>query len=227
MPRRRRRKRFRRKGGRSLAGKAYRLARKAYNSTDHELKYSLVNFTNLAIAAPNDAAAITVFPMNVIPQGVDDRNRIGDKIVMKSFACRLAFTLAANVTPGPSQYVRCMLVYDRQPNGGLASAANILEDVSSTDANVRLASPHNIEYRLRFRVLWDSLVYVTNQNVATRVFIRRKFLKHTVQYNGGGADISNIHTGSLLLVLVGEADSTADVTLRMSVDGQCILRYVG
>lgn len=226
MPVRRRRRthRRRRRGGKSLASKAYRLARKAYNSTDHELKFLNNTFDAVDVSGATEANTTNIFPLNLTIQGIDDQNRIGDKIIMKSVEIRLLFTAGTN--SGPAGNVgRVMLIYDRQTNGGLSTVQAMLENAASTNQRRNLASPYNVEFRLRFRVLMDRRFRVSAESYNQTFFLHRKYLRHQTQYNGAGGAIGNIHTGSLVLVIIG--DQVVGGGTNATVDGQVFLRYIG
>lgn len=175
--------------------------------------------------------------INGIPIGNDITQRIGRKVMMSSIYLRFHLQywggrgntggpvlpdpvpLPADGVPGvgnlsPSAYnphiVRCMLVYDKQPNGVLPVNSDILE---STGANlgsfVNPTCPNKLSYRDRFVTLWDR-VYHLDRNGTNAIPVKvYKKLGLGVTFNSdAGApaanDIVGISTGALYFVYFGD-----------------------
>jgi len=141
--------------------------------------------------------------LNGIATGTDFTNRIGRKV------CWRSFLISGKIQPqdggtDPNMY-RIMLVYDSQPNGGLAGVTDVL-----TTANAD--SPLNLNNRDRFRVLMDKrggIGFFSNtatQAVADRtISIIHKYKKINMEtiFDGTTAAIGDIQSGSIFLLTVG------------------------
>lgn len=183
-----------------------------YGAGRAELKYIDVTATNSFALA----AGITI-PINLMAQGTDINQRVGRKVCMKSVYINMNFfptnVISANAAQGV--FGKCALIYDSQPNGG-ASAAAVTDIYATADPN----SPLNLNNRDRFKVIWTKLWTVSSYNFdATPKIIAgapqncfrngyRK-LRHDVIFNGTGATIGNIATGSLLLVVLCDNNNNA------------------
>ncbi len=219
MPFRRRRHRRTRRNV-STAVKALRLARRAYNSSDHERKFVDSVFDNFAIAP---AATAVLFLENGIAEGVSENQRIGERVRLKMLDLRLNFGKApANVNS--TAICRFTVLWDRQPNGGLATVAQVLETVTGTNNILDLCSPYNAQNRKRFQILKDVRFTLNDGFNEDRVFHWRVSLRNkTPQYNGAGAAIGNINTGAPLIMVLGDITAGGNVTV---LDATTRLWYV-
>lgn len=159
-------------------------------------------------------------PTNIPVQGAAFYNRVGRKINMKSLKLNLLIVPLRTITV--SDFVRIMVLYDRQPNGALpASLATVLTsyNTAGTTSSTILDSL-NQGSRDRFIVLADirnalpsitvTAGVVTNVGVSDQVdtilniqrFIPLKGLETVFNQTNGGS-IGDIVTGSLLVFTAG------------------------
>lgn len=226
MPAFRRRMRRRTRGrrrGHGVARQALSLARRAWAASDHEVK-----FIDLSIDDANVPQPATSVPllMNAIAEGASFQERIGEVASLKRIDVRLTFDKHAN-NNDPVTFVRVMLVWDKQPNGGLATVGSILENpnihVGNEDANI--LSQLNAQTRPRFGILKDSLLPMSDGHNANRTLKWSVGLSNRkVQYNGAGGAIANINTGALLLLVMGNITDGGSVS---TVSGQIRMFFVG
>lgn len=192
------------------------MARKALMSVDTENKY-----LDFFATATNIINTGTVVLLNGIDEGSDPTQRIGRSIRMKSLLLRTR-TITSDNAAVIAQVMRYMVVLDKQPNGVLANADEILNDISDNLA-VPLTPllPANFK---RFRVIRDFNVVMNKEGrnlVVTKHFIRMNIKP---RYGTGGATITDIATGALLLVVLSD-DSVATNAPVSSVYTR--LRFVG
>lgn len=147
--------------------------------------------------------------------GAGFNQRIGRKIFLKYMAvrARVYFPSLEGVAAAavPSQHVRLMLFYDRQPNLQLPLAADMM-NVNSGMTTLTFQEDRNRE---RFVRLWDHTVNVTCQNgpATNNLFLPESnvIINKNIKINGsqvyndtaeGG--ISAIQTGSLVWLFMWE-----------------------
>lgn len=220
MPFRRRRRRAKR--SRSTAVKALKLARRAWAATDHEVKY--VDFLYEGAIIQEAASAVTVY-VNAIGQGDGRDQRIGERCSLKMLDLRLMFTKNALQVTVSSEPIRFLVVWDRQPNGGLATVNNILENIGATTDIASMLSQYDINNSKRFQILMDRSFTLDLGDKTGKVVHWRIPLKHkTPQYNGATANINQCNSGALLLVPLGGEPTVGMQTL---LNGQYRLFFVG
>lgn len=158
--------------------------------------------------------------MNGVATGTDFTNRIGRKVVWKSFliqGCSIPQSLTATI----QNLGRAMLVYDSQPNGALPAITDVLLQATST-------SPLNLNNRDRFKVLWDKRVTNGHLNTIPATSVgygdenikeMRKYRKISCEttFDGTAATIADIQTGSIFLLTIGTADIGTAYNLQANV----------
>ncbi len=215
--RRRPRSSFRRRGRMSTRA----IAVKALRSTDQEQKFVDTVMNDQAI---NDTLTVQTFiPLNNIAQGASNSTRIGQKIRMTSVYLQLIFEkLPADVSP--NGFVRFMIIYDRQTNSALPNWATLLELPGTGTPVVEMMSPNNLDQSKRYRVLLDRRLYFSDDFIEGRIVTKFMKLGQTVQYDGIGASIADISTGSLLFAATGHITTGGNAP---TVSGVIRVRYVG
>lgn len=159
----------------------------------------LHSLQNLAEA---QAATTTMDPylLNGISQGDDISSRESNDIYMTSLSGVVSF-IAGDAT----NVCRCLIVYDKQPNGAIFNQGDIIQGSSTAQTSEPIKAQRK-DYMKRFKFLYDKIVSVgTGDLVKTirfRIPIKRKAL-----YGGSGGTVASITTGSLYLVII--SDSTA------------------
>lgn len=167
-----------------------------------------------------DAAALSIFTtfngtntagvvdcINAVGSGTLINERIGRKINIKSCLMQVIWRLGPTVTEGTIPVaIRTMLVWDKQPTGVLPTASQILLPLTHVGNDyAQPHSPNNLNFRDRFRVLydWRSTLTPGGQSVQTiDKFI--KIVGETI-YGSAGATIGDITSGSLLFLSTSDA----------------------
>ena len=131
--------------------------------------------------------------LNDVAQGTTAITRIGRKILMKSILVQ--GILATNT----GNNARVLIVYDRQPNGALPAATDVL--TSNT-----IMAVQNLDNRDRFLILADIMPYDQVENIsnpsANSGFGYKRYIKCNLEtiYSGNAGTIADIMSGSLIMM---------------------------
>lgn len=179
------------------------------------------------VTAVRDTGAIAL--LNGLQLGTSVTTRIGQKIVIKSIHFKI-YIEAANFSQTPTVMpatIRCMLIWDNQPNTQTPALSDILEDATNT---VAIVSSQFTGYLSRFRILWDKRYTLTNAitnvqapkiNDYDEVFLKTNLLVSYSDTNNG--DIQDIITGAIFFVTVSDSSGAAN---DPTVYGYSRIRYV-
>nr|WAE43100.1 MAG: capsid protein [Cressdnaviricota sp.] len=154
---------------------------------------ALVAYNAVAGAEPG-AALAGLTEVNCIPQGATVANRIGNKVMQKSihFRCSL---VAASPTVGEA---RCMLVYDKQPNGAFPAFGDIC--LPQPGGAVVVYSPLNIANKSRFQVIRDQFF---NFDVAQSLIHHVDWYckgRWETEFGANAGNIGDFRTGAILFI---------------------------
>lgn len=173
--------------------------------------------------------------LNGVAYGSDYNQRVGRVAMFKNF--NLKFWMVKNGSSLneslPPYQVRWMLVLDQQPNKTVFSPTDLL--VTNT-----VRSQLNLNYRNRFRVLWDKVFniggHVVNEGIDVSTPFTawatgndyaggKKFKKFTIttEYADVDATIGSISTNAIYLVVVSDGASASD--LQPYITYNCRLRF--
>lgn len=154
--------------------------------------------------------------INNVVQGPAFYNRIGTKIAMKTLQIKGNLLPTGQITTDPD-YIRIMIVYDKQTNAAYPTTQSLLSDynyagITSTNSY----SGINMTNRERFLVLMDEKIYgpaiasstagATTDPVTTTFNINRfiRLRDLSVMYNQTNAGtIGDIQTGGLYIFTIG------------------------
>jgi len=157
--------------------------------------------------------------VNAMVAGTSAVTRIGRRIVMKSLQIR-GLIYRENAATTTNQFMRLVVVFDRQPNGSATVAP--WTDMYNT------ATPHTLKNMAnagRFFTLMDKNIDITAANGGNTEVSINEFIKFNlpVYYNAGVAgNVADISTGALLVCYVGsQAAGTDDINVELN----CRLRY--
>jgi hypothetical protein len=185
----------------------------------------------------NSTALVT--PLNLIRAGSSFFNRIGRRVEMKNLHLKLQ--IASLRTVAVNDYVRVMVVYDRQTNGALPAITDILQDTDQAGANTTNSySSLNLNNRDRFIMLCDWRICLPSQTltagqvttpgfvdpVETLIdlerFIKLKGLITQYRADSAPAVIGDVASGGLYLVTYG---NSAPGNEGFQAGGSLRLRY--
>lgn len=170
--------------------------------------------------------------LNLMEEGTSFFNRVGRKIMMKSIRITGGLALSGLAVINANQdYLRVMVVYDRQPNGSAPAISDILQnvDLGGTSSTTSYAGL-NMNNSERFLVIQDTRLnipngYVQSLNEGTASIIdyngtmqnmdRFSKLKGLqTHFKGTAGSITDVASGALWLVTFGNiAPGTAPYNL--------------
>lgn len=199
-----------------------------------ELKSVDVNGISLTFDATGNFQVL-----NIPVTGAAFYNRIGNEIMMKSLHLIGQLTLTNNVATS-NEYLRLMVIYDRQPNGAMPATADVITSYNTAGTTSSLVKDHlNPNNFDRFKILMDNRVHIpldttgavskndsaitdyTKNEVNINRFIKLRGL--STKYKASAAAIGDITSGSLLLFAFG---NIANATAAYSFNGTARLRFV-
>lgn len=204
--------------------------------------------TEVVVSTTNTNA--NTYLLNGIQEGVGSWNRIGRYIWNKSIELDLNLTWSADAAAGATymtaaSWVRCLLVWDKQPNNGpMPTFETIFGETDQTGAETVSVNDHlRYDNMFRFKVLLDESINPTVTNATTDLaeplaaslvqsssFIRyHKYLKlgnKTTNFSATANPVTNanISTGSLYLIL--RAPSSGGSGWYIQNTSAARLRYV-
>ncbi|MDG0901972.1 capsid/nuclear shuttle family protein [Pseudomonas sp. L01] len=163
--------------------------------------------------------------LNLIRAGSSFFNRIGRRVELKNITFSAAVAPLRTSTTSTSEYIRIIVVYDRQTNGANPAIADVLQSVDQAGANTTTSfSGINLNNRDRFRIFIDERITLPNITVAGAIttspsvdidplkttFNIKRFVKlgrELTQYKADSAPavVGDIATGGLFLVMLGSA----------------------
>lgn len=181
------------------AGDAYSLAKRTAQGLNYlrkliniETKYFDVLPANFTV---NSTGVVT--PLNLIPQGLNISDRVGDSIKIQHIRYRLVITSdpTAIVTT-----VRFLIVRDLENAGATPSTTDILES-----ANV-VAQPNFINTRTRFSILVDEHIALDIDGISASVHAASMAHAGHIRFRGtAGAAASQAQGALFFLVLSSQA----------------------
>lgn len=177
---------------------------------------------NQAIMALHDAGQVAT--LNMVTAGGSFYQRIGRRIEL------LSVDLRANIGPirtvVANEYIRILIIYDRQPNGAVPTFADILQNVNGSGTTSSTSySGLNLNNRDRFDVIMDKKVVMPTYTLAAGVITNlgtidpvaetfnikgyRKLGNRIAQYKADSVipSIADIATGALYIVGVSSVPS--------------------
>ncbi len=135
-----------------------------------------------------------------LAQGNTDTTRIGNKIMITGIQFRYL------VTDTVHNVARVMIIQDKQTNGAIFAATQVLDDISAGDAIVSLRNRDEVK---RFRVIHDAVHQISLTGQDSRYVSKFVKLKIPVKYDANAGTIADIVSNSLALMHVSFLASTA------------------
>ncbi len=194
----------------SDAKKALRLARHVKSMINVEFKF--LDFNATAAGQPE---SVTLGQVSNIAQGDGGSARDGNQVKLTGIYLTYMWTISASAT---NTQVRVLLVLDKQTNGVIYAAGDLLHDTSIND---NIVSPYNLDNKYRFRVLYDRVHHLSdngNQSVSVKRYIK---MNEKLRFDGTTADIANLTSSSITLVTMSSETTNVPLITR-----NVRLRYV-
>ncbi len=157
--------------------------------------------------------AVSVTSTPVIVQltnvGQGDTAQIRDGASIKWTKISLRHTIILSAAARSSQ-VRLLLVLDRQTNGAIYSASDVLDDVSINDI---IVSMYNLDNKYRFRVLKDVTMTLDENGNESRLINWTVPMSTKCRFSGTAGTIADLSSYSLSLLQVSsEAANFPSIT---------------
>lgn len=164
-------------------------------------------FVDNAVLIPATNAFSIATLLNGVAQGTDVFQRVGRKCLFKSLQYRIEFTAANGATPA-TQPLRVLVVYDRQPNGALATNADVL-------AAQTFVGNNNLGNADRFVTISD-VVHGEDSQTPVTGKVHRKMALETI-YGLTTGVIGAISSGAILVFFAqaGSANITFNAQFRL------------
>ncbi len=174
----------------------------------------LLNVEYKFLDVQNTEAAVSTTPSvnisSIILQGDGGSARDGNSV--KAVGIRLNYMITLNTSAVSSQ-IRVILIHDKQTNGALAAAGDILQDVTADDG---IVSPYNLDNKYRFRMLYDR-VHTLSDNGRQSIAVKKYFkLNQKLRFDGTAGDITDIPSSSYLLLFVSNEPTNTPTITRHS-----------
>jgi len=175
----------------------------------------------------SDAVNGNIFLFNTFPQGTSVNQRVGKKIALTG--CQFRGTLRNRAVSGDfigSQFIICMIVYDKRPTGALPAVTDIVLAVGGGPKSISLNNDTNSG---RFSIVrrWTMTLCGSTQVVAGPLLTSNTGMgiddwvdlkaRPTVYKAGGTGAIGDIEEGALYFVTVGDSNSNGDYRLNGNV----------
>lgn len=178
--------------------------------------------------------------MNETVTGAGFFNRIGSKISMQNVYVN-GFIVLSSSNSGvvPEDYLRVMIVYDKQANGAAPALTDVLANYDYNGATTTSAlSGMNMNNRDRFLMLADERIYLPSVGVdgvnagfttltpdpnKSDTYILKRFIKlRNLEglYKASGGGIGDIATGALWLITVTQNVAVGQTAWTLVVNGR-------
>jgi len=156
----------------------------------------------------------TVVLLDVVPQGTSDSDRIGLKWRDKAVHIRGQLVMSGSVAAPQTQVGTLYVVWDKQPNGALATVAQILDPGTSIFDGF-----YNLENQDRFKILHKKNFKMTKNTTTvgyndSSLYMIDEYVKLPASCvacgtSGGTGIIGDRKSGALLMLATGDASSGA------------------
>jgi len=205
-----------------------------WQPTSAELKAIDIAESTYVFRDPNSASAIIL--LNGIQTGSGFFNRVGSRVEMKNLQINGFLGPNTGATGTTPAMLRLLIVYDRQPTGGLPVISDILQDRDQLGAATNGGLSHiNLDNRDRFAILRELRWHVptTTAGVITGVssgvgdpwvvntYLKLKGLGTHFKSSTNPSTIADISTGALYCCFVTEtndSDWVIEANFRLRYD---------
>lgn len=205
-----------RKSNRKAKGKVPKKVRNYVKAVIHSnIENKIIAYAPVTVQPLS--SAIVQYELNGLALGTSPTTRVGGSVKMLSTDLR--FTMSPNVSASPvltPTRIRLILFWNRQCNGTLLPAAQLLQNPS---AGLNITSPLNYLSRDRYTVLHDK-VYSLGYGgdlVETRILKFTKIIKNlkraTTTYASNGSTVADIVKNSLELMIMTDATANAPIVV--------------
>lgn len=144
----------------------------------------------------------TVQVFGAMAEGTDDFQRVGRNVHIDSV--KFCFVVSGTTVAAPpvalgntfQGAIRLLWVWDKQPNGALATYGNVLDN-----ASMGAISSFNSDQEKRFVILYDQIRKISGASADPnnlQIFKGKIKVNRQMQFSGTASGIANVTTGALL-----------------------------
>jgi len=200
-----------------------------------DITSSLSNINSNTFSA---GATAQIQVLNDINEGAGFYNRIGRTVCLRSLTLDYRLYPVTGLTQPPQgiHYIRVAVVYDAQPNGSVATFANVFQNISVSGAVVNYGSSFpNVDNKDRFKILYDrvhqmnpnaaaagvsvgSMVDLTESHIKKRIALKNLETKFSAATS---ANASGINTGALLFMCL-DYNSVNEISYNYILSSRCM-----
>lgn len=185
------------------------------------------------------STTLFVTPLNIVMLGDDPKDRNGKAIMVRSIHIRGKLFLNGDVDASAHDFLRMLVVYDRQSNNAAPTWGSVMTSVNAGNGTTTTSySFRNQDNTDRYQILcdrcWGADVLVANA-ATTAASQSKQAIQSTPQdidfyrkvnlptrYSANGGTISDIASGAILLMFLGK--NTA-ATSAWSFEGESRIRF--
>ncbi len=141
----------------------------------------------------------SIVQLSNLAQGNTDTTRIGNKVTITGL--QFKYMVADTVT----NIFRIMFILDKQTNGAIYAAGDVLDDASAVD---NIVSLRNRDESGRFQVLYDKIHIISLTGQASGY--ASKFIKLNIplKFSSNAGDITDLTSNSLSMMHVSQVASS-------------------
>lgn len=208
-------KRTLRKAKKTLTSKVNKLER-IVKEEQPEMKFQAIYYTTYTSLI--NTAPVSILLNGLLPGTNELNNRIGAKVRWKFLNLKYSFkSVIATLPAGTTTGCRCMLIWDKMPQGTAIPLGNVLyysafpNSLSQKDYVTRSSN--------RFNIIYDKVHYISNFGGNSQVGYSEKYFRlNTVseyQRNTNG-DITDIDKNSFYLIFIVDNNTANAINVDYS-----------
>ncbi len=152
-------------------------------------------------SADPSSNTVNITPISLVAIGDTASDREGNKIVLSTL--QLKYTVKQSVSATATR-IRVMLVLDKQTNGVIYTAGDLLQ---STAIGTAIVSPLNLDGAFRFKVLYNKVHTLSSEGSVVQYSEMFKNINISARYTSSGADIANVLSSGLSIVHMSDESS--------------------
>lgn len=151
----------------------------------------------------------SAFSLNLISQGVNISNRLGNAIYAKYVRIHGETVVVAN--GGSDRLMRLQLVWDKVPAGAVptpygatSTGTTAVNDSTNLGSAPNIFAPHSLEYKNRYSIIYDKIHRIILNDQAAQIIFHWSItmrLNRKIRYDATTATIGSVSTNNLSLLV--------------------------
>lgn len=161
--------------------------------------------------------------LNLVPQGTQESQRIGRKIIIRSLRLRFVSRITSAALVGGAGTVTIFVVQDKQTNGAAASVTSVLTGTNTTTDMPNLNEVNRFNILKKFTFTLNSTAGIAGAyQLGQKSFDFYKKCNIPIEFDSTTGAITEIRSNNLFL-LVGVQEAAADDLIN--IVGTARIRY--